>query len=277
MAVFKFWKMHGAGNDFIVIPDLEQKFPVAAGAGIRNLCRRPDGIGSEGLILLQSAGSFAPYADLRMRFFNPDGQEASMCGNGARCAARLAADLGLTGKSLALATGAGRVRAECLEGGAVRIYLPPPSGWTMRCRLRLGRHTLVCHCVNTGVPHAVVPVGDVARTDVKKLGAAIRYHPRFAPQGTNVDFMEAGGAGDAKALRVRTYERGVEDETGACGTGMAASALVAGRLKLIQPPVTVICAHGDRLVVDYRLTPRGAKMVSLTGPAVHVFEGRIRI
>ncbi len=128
MAVFKFWKMHGAGNDFIVIPDLEQKFPVAAGAGIRNLCRRPDGIGSEGLILLQPAGPHARSADLRMRFFNPTGRKPPVCGNGARCAARLAADLGLTGKSLALATGAGRVRAECLEGGAVRICPRHPAG-----------------------------------------------------------------------------------------------------------------------------------------------------
>ncbi len=277
MAVFKFWKMHGAGNDFIVMPDLERKFPFSAGAGIRNLCRRPGGIGSEGLILLQAAGPSEPNGVLRMRFFNPDGQEASMCGNGARCAARLAADLGLTGKRLTLVTGAGRVRAECLPDGTVRIGLPPPSGWRLRSRLRVGRQTLVCHCVNTGVPHAVVPVSDLARTDVRKLGAAIRHHPRFAPQGTNVDFMAVSGAGTAKALRVRTYERGVEDETGACGTGMVACALLAGRLRLVQPPVAVICAHGDRLTVNYRLTARGASMVALTGPAVYVFEGRVSI
>ncbi len=277
MTVFKFWKMHGAGNDFIVMPDFEQKFPAVAGACIRNLCRRPDGIGSEGLILLQPATPSAPGADLRMRFFNPDGREASMCGNGARCAARLAADLGLAPARLTLATGAGLVRADCRDHGIVRIGLTAPTAWRLHCRLRVARRTLVCHCVNTGVPHAVMLTDDLARADVPGLGAAIRYHSRFAPQGTNVNFMAVSGSGAAKILRVRTYERGVEAETGACGTGIAACALIAGRLKLVQPPVTVVCAHGDRLTVDYRLTPRGARNLTLAGPTVHVFEGRIRL
>ena len=269
--------MHGAGNDFVVIPDLKRKFPDTAAPVIRQLCRRPGGIGSEGLILLQSAEPDALPDSLAMRFFNPDGQEAAMCGNGARCAARLAADLALTGKRLSLVTKAGLVRAECLASGAVRIALPPPSEWRMHCQLHIGRQRWVCHCVNTGVPHAVIQVDGLARMRIKKLGAAIRRHPHFAPCGTNVDFMEISGVGAEKTLFVRTYERGVEAETGACGTGIVACALVAGRLRLVQPPVTVICAHGDRLIVDYRLTNSGAEMVSLTGPVVYVFEGSVSI
>ncbi len=270
--------MHGAGNDFVVMPDMRQEFPLASVATIQNICRRPDGIGSEGLILLlppepqQSASS-----SLRMRFFNPDGQEADLCGNGARCAARLAADLSLTDKNLTLLTAAGPVSSACLDDGFVRISFPEPTDWRFNLQLEEAQQNL-CHFVNTGVPHAVFMVENLPEIDVKKQGAAVRYHPFFTPAGTNVNFMEVDRQTSVKSiLKVRTYERGVEDETGACGTGMTACALIAGKLRLLHPPITVFCAHGDELRVDFQLTPASATNVTLTGPTAYVFEGKINI
>ncbi len=261
-----FWKMHGAGNDFILVHDRRGDFPDDR-AVVRRLCDRRAGIGSEGLILLRPSEAAA----FRMVFFNPDGSRGEMCGNGARCAARLARDLGLAEETMAFETDAGLVRAE-IAGPNVRIHLPPPADWRMSIALEAAGRKFLCHSINTGVPHAVIEVESPAAVNLQELGPAIRHHPAFAPRGTNVDFM-AVTAPDA--LRLRTYERGVEAETPACGTGSVACALVAGRLGKVTPPVRVSVAGGDVLVVDYSLAGGEAADVSLLGPAVHVFEGRV--
>lgn len=277
MNTFKFWKMHGAGNDFIVVPDMLNRFPVSDAIAIRALCQCHDGIGSEGLIVLRPIGLPRPNGAqrlvLRMLFFNPDGGSAGMCGNGARCAAMLAFQLGLTPRKLTLITDAGKVRCEVIDDDSVRVWLPMPREWRMHLELTAGGRRLICHHVNTGVPHVVVMVRNIKRVNLRKLGASIRFDPMFAPDGVNVNFCQADADG---LLHVRTYERGVEDETGACGTGIVATALIAGKLGLTTPPVQAFCAHGDRLLVDFRLTPAGARDVSLAGPAQIVFEGRVR-
>jgi diaminopimelate epimerase len=263
-----FWKMHGAGNDFILLDDRRSDFPASAGL-VRRLCARRTGVGSEGLILLRPSNS----ADFQMLFFNPDGSAGEMCGNGARCAARLAHELGLAPDRMTIETGAGLVRAE-MAGDRVRLQLTPPSAWRLQQTLEVPGLKTVYHFVNSGVPHAVIETGALESVKLQEWGAAIRHHPAFAPRGTNVDFMTVTGP---DALRVRTYERGVEAETGACGTGSVACALIAGRLGKVRPPVKVTCASGDVLEVGYRLTSAGAAEVTLLGPAVRVFEGKIEV
>ncbi len=262
-----FWKMHGAGNDFILLDDRRAEFPCADAGAIRRLCARNTGIGSEGLILIRPAAG----ADFQMRFFNPDGSEGEMCGNGVRCAARLACDLGRAPPRMTVATAAGPVRAE-IEGARVRIHLTRPADWRMNLALDGPGLTGPVHFVNTGVPHAVIETEALDAVKLMEIGPAIRRHRAFAPRGTNVNFMAVIGP---DALRLRTYERGVEAETPACGTGSVACALVAGRLGKVRPPVRVTCAGGSILEVDFRLTPDGAEDVTLLGPAVYVFEGRV--
>lgn len=267
---FPFWKMHGAGNDFILIDDRAADFPDRDEALIARLTSRRTGIGAEGLILLRhSAG-----ADVRMLFFNPDGRRAEMCGNGARCVARLARELGLGGDAPTIETDAGLVRATVRADRDVEVGMPSPRNWRQPFGLEVGGRPLVCAFLNTGVPHAVV-AAEAARawgTDpLPVLGPALRGHPAFGPAGTNVDLYEATSSG---TLAVRTWERGVEGETLACGTGVVATALAAFRAGEVRPPVRLRAAGGDLLTVDFVPAPDGgAEQVRLAGPVAHVFEG----
>ncbi len=260
-----FWKMHGAGNDFVLVDDRDGQFPAADAKWIAAVAARRTGVGCEGVILIQPSGS----ADFRMRFFNPDGAEADMCGNGARCVARLAHEIGVAGAEMTIETAAGALRAR-VRGERVKLWMTTPRDWRMNRRLTVNGRDFVYHYVNSGVPHVVIEVEDLASADVAGLGRAIRRHEDFRPAGTNVNFIHVTGAG---ALRIRTYERGVEAETLACGTGMVAAGLIAGRLGRTRPPVAVTCASGDVLTVDYRLREDGAEDVTLEGPAEHVFRG----
>ena len=264
-----FWKMQGAGNDFIVVDDRDSRIPTSAGEWIIDATERRTGVGADGVILIQSSNT----ADFRMRHFNPDGGEAEMCGNGIRCAARLASEIGAAPAVMSIETQAGLITAET-SGDRVCVGMSVPTDWRMERTLRLDRAAVdYCH-VNTGVPHVVIQVADVASRDVESEGCAIRRHADFEPAGTNVNFVQTTGP---NALSVRTYERGVEGDTLACGTGSVACALIGGRLGFVEPPVEVTCANGDRLDVDYRLTDSGAENVILLGPAVHVYQGTLQI
>ncbi len=260
-----FWKMHGAGNDFILVDDRAGAFPASDTAWIARVSHRRTGIGCDGVILIQPATK----ADFRMRFFNPDGREAEMCGNGARCVARLAREIGVAPAKMSIETAAGELKAE-VESESVRLTMTTPTDWRMDRTVSVEGATLRYGFVNSGVPHAVIETADLTGVDVQKLGSAIRYHRDFAPAGTNADFVQITGA---QSLDIRTYERGVEAETLACGTGIVAAALVVGKAGRVKPPVRVRSASGDVLTVDYRLTAAGAENVTLRGPAVHVFRG----
>ena len=263
-----FWKMHGAGNDFILADDRARLFPLKDRKWIAHICSRHDGIGAEGLILIQPSKK----ASFRMRFFNPDGQEAEMCGNGARCAARLAHDLGIAGNKMTIQTNAGILKAS-LKGNEVRVAMPVPSEIRLNFIVRTAGRRIKCNFINTGVPHVVVETEHLDNLDVQTTGSMLRRHEIFAPKGTNVDFMLVTGN---HALRLRTYERGVEAETPACGTGITACALVAALLKKARSPVRVTCGHGDTLTVDFKMRNRKFENVTLSGPAVTVFEGDVR-
>lgn len=263
-----FWKMHGSGNDFILFDDRSLTFPTTDTAWIKHISQRRTGIGCEGVILIQPSET----ANFRMRFFNPDGGEVDMCGNGARCVARLAYELKAAPAIMSIETRAGQLSAKVL-GNQVTIHMTEPSDWRLSRSLELAGQKIDYHFVNSGVPHVVIEVSDLKRTEVKRIGAAIRNHPDFAPAGTNVNFVSRSGP---SALQIRTFERGVEDETLACGTGMVAAGLIAGKLGWVTPPIHISCAFGDTLVVQYRMEKENISDVTLAGPATHVFTGIIQ-
>ena len=265
--ILPFWKMHGAGNDFVLFDDRALTFPAADRAWLASLGARRTGVGCDGLVLLQRP----EHADIAMRFFNPDGSEADLCGNAARCVARLARDLGAAGERMTIETRAGRLAAEVLPDG-VRVDMPLPRDWRMDRTLATAGGPAAYCMVNTGVPHVVVEVADLDACPVAALGAELRYHADFAPAGTNVDFVSVTGP---QSCRIRTYERGVEGETLACGTGVTAAALILARRGRLAPPVRVTAAGGDVLTVGFEGREEDVRRVTLLGPAVYVFRGEV--
>lgn len=260
-----FHKMQGCGNDFVIIDNRELKVPVAhMPRWAKLVCRKCFGVGADGLIFLEDAPDGVK-ADFVWHFYNADGSRAEMCGNGARCAAKLGNLLGLGPKKLLLGTDAGGVEAEVLDDGQVRVRLTPPVDLRTGMELAVGSQHLTVHFVNTGVPHAVVFSEDVSLLDVKTLGRAIRTHQAFAPKGTNANFVTVK---DSRHLMLRTYERGVEDETYACGTGACASAVIANALGLTGPDVEVTTTGGEVLGVgltDGQVYLRGAAEACFSG------------
>ncbi|MDH3981731.1 MAG: diaminopimelate epimerase [Kiritimatiellaceae bacterium] len=259
MMKIPFTKMHGAGNDFIMVDDQELMFPLNDKGFIRRVTARRTGIGCDGILLIQPSA----VADFRMRFVNPDGGEQDMCGNGARCIARMAHDLGIAPEKMTIETEAGIVKAEVLKN---KICLELTDPTDLKLNVPTGLEWSI-DFVNTGVPHAVVWVDDLKTLDLSKVGKQIREHERFAPDGTNVNVAKVETDG---SLSIRTYERGVEGETLACGTGATAVALLAAERDRVKLPVTVHCAGGFDLVID---SVPGT--TTLTGGAEYVFYGEL--
>ncbi len=265
MEVRNFWKMSGGGNDFIVIdhrvpwiaPDRLSDF-------VTRICRRGLSVGADGLILIEPSEN-ASYA---WRFFNNNGKEAEACGNGSRCVARFAVLQHIAPPQHAFETQVGLVHAEVQENGRVRVRLPDPSEPCLSILLE-GIAPLGAF-INTGVPHFVCLVEDVDAIDVAHLGSKIRGHAHFAPQGTNVNFVEITGE---KTLKIRTYERGVEAETLACGTGAIAAAIIATATRDMRPPIQLQTRSGIALEVDFRYAHQKATEVFLEGDARIIFTG----
>ena len=275
MRKLPFTKMNGAGNDFVVLDNRSSQIALDAKT-VARLCDRHRGVGADGVLAVETAAG-RPAADFRMRYYNADGGEAEMCGNGARCFARFAARLSETSPdTLSFQTLAGVIRAR-LEGELVRLDMSVPTGGEELGPLALeeGVTFSSAYFLNTGVPHVVVPVADVETVDVHPLGRSIRYHDRFAPRGTNANFIQL--VSPTKII-LRTYERGVESETLACGTGATASALVHADLNEIEGKgsVAVRVRSGDTLHIGFRRTgPLTFENVTLGGPADFVFSGEI--
>ena len=266
----QFTKMNGAGNDFVLIDSRARKLKLE-GPQIARICDRHAGVGADGLIVLLPCASGR--ADWAWDFYNSDGGSAEMCGNGARCFARFARRLTGAKNDITFETRAGIITAS-FQGERVTVGLTPPKDLRLHqtVSLRGGKTTL--HSVDTGVPHAVMFVPDADRAMVQSLGAEIRGHAHFAPRGTNVNFVQLRGAG---AIRVRTYERGVEGETLACGTGVAAAALISAELHQLASPVRVQAQGGDWLEVSFEKNDGQFANVRLAGPADFVFEGEIAV
>lgn len=261
-----FTKMNGAGNDFVMIDNRSGKLALS-GPQIARICDRHRGVGADGLLLVETARS--KQADFRMRYYNSDGGEAEMCGNGSRCFARFVQKITKGDNPLCFETLAGLIQAE-VDGRLVRINLSPPHGLKLHEKILLSSGETEIHSLNTGVPHAVLVVPDLSPVAVNPLGSEIRHHAHFAPKGTNVNFVQRLAA---NAIRIRTYERGVEAETLACGTGVTASALIAHLLFQIPSPVQVAVQGGDTLEVSFQEEDGRFHGVCLKGPADFVFEG----
>jgi len=262
-----FTKMHGAGNDFVLIDDRAGTFPVHDHILLAMLATPRTGIACEGVILVQKSS----VADFRMVFFNPDGTEADLCGNGARCVAAFVRDIGMvTSPAMTFETRAGLVDAEVSANGLVRVWMPEPKNRRYGMQVKVGDKFIAGDYVEAGVPHFIVPCESVASVDVEGLGRALRLSDAFAPNGTNVDFVQFIPA--HKAL-IRTYERGVEAESGACGTGAVATAIVAVETKKMSLPVHVRTSHGYTLTVDGDWRHAKTTGFTLTGPVKKVFEG----
>jgi diaminopimelate epimerase len=266
--VIDFTKMNGAGNDFILIDNRSGGLALAP-AQIARLCDRHRGVGADGVILLRPSNS--NQADWAWDFYNSDGGSAEMCGNGSRCFARFVQRLtGMKG-GFRFETRAGIVAAE-LQGESVTVHLTPPRDLRLREHVALKSGETELHSIDTGVPHAIIFVPNVEQALVQTTGAEVRFHAHFSPRGTNVNFVEQRSD---NIIRVRTYERGVEGETLACGTGVTASALVAAELCGYNSPVRVQVRSGDTLEVRFKRPGKGFSEVTLSGPAEFVFDGRI--
>jgi diaminopimelate epimerase len=266
-----FYKMNGAGNDFIVI-DNRDLSSALDGDQIAWLCDRHRGVGADGLLAVEPAEHGADY---KFRYYNADGGEAEMCGNGARCFGRFTAHLTEELRTtVSFETIAGTLTAE-MVGEDVRIAMSDPKDLKLELGTRIAGLDAVLAYVNTGVPHVVAFVEDLEAVDVFTHGRAIREHADFAPAGTNANFATMLAPGH---IAIRTYERGVEDETLACGTGMVACALVHHLRTGAPSPIQVDVAGGDTLEIGFESTPAGGfRAVTLTGPADFVFEGEIQV
>lgn len=257
MKKIPFFKMQGAGNDFIVIDDVEGIDLVAF---TRKVCDRHMGIGADGVLVLSSS----KMCDHRMRIINDDGSEAEMCGNGARCmAVYIAHKFAVVPEVFTMETLAGAIHAS-VEGEVASVQLSDPKDYRPNVEIKFGEQKLTGHFINTGVPHTIIFVQGLGECDVNGLGRVIREHKVFAPKGTNVNFVEKVKDG---IVALRTYERGVEAETLACGTGSVASAIVAylqDQKKLTAQKgvgMKVVTKSGEVLDVSFDLDVKDDKPV----------------
>jgi len=266
MEELPFVKMSGSGNDFILIDNRSRSLDESNLAGfIAAVCRRRLSVGADGVILVERSET----ADFRWRFFNADGSSAEMCGNGARCAARFAHLSGIGSTPVRFETEAGLVEAR-VEGVRVKVKMTDPRDLELDIPIHVSFGLLIGSRIHTGVPHVVVLRAGIEDIDVAGLGREIRFHPQFAPAGTNASFIcpELPGA-----IAIRTYERGVEAETLACGTGAVAGALVAACKLGLASPVRVRTAGGESLTVYFEGRAGSFRDVYQEGEARLIYKG----
>lgn len=269
--------MHGTGNDFILIDEF-QKILIPEKDKPRfvaRISRRHFGIGSDGIIFIQKSGRY----DARFSFYNPDGTKAEMCGNGMRCFAKYLYEKGLVRKEkIHVETTAGLVVLEIfLKGGEVtriRVDMGMPRVEFIDRKVEIDGYSYKITSVNMGNPHAILFFDDVDEVDVLGIGKKVRHH-RLFPQGTNVHFVQKTGENEFK---IRTYERGVEDETLACGTGICASAvaIVVNNYANAKKPLMFHAKGGD-ITIELEMENENIKRVFITGPAEEVFTGMVEL
>ncbi|MCB4203880.1 diaminopimelate epimerase [Deferribacterales bacterium Es71-Z0220] len=256
--MIKFTKMSGSGNDFILIDNRDKKIDYNKNF-IEKVCKRSLSVGADGIIFIEKS----TVADFKWAFFNSDGSVAEMCGNGSRCAARFAYLNNIAGKRMKFETLAGIIEAEIKEGVNVKVQLTQPFDE----KLNFNVDDYKLSYINTGVPHAVIETDNIESVDIVKSGAFLRYHNHFAPAGTNVDFYEVV---NDNTVKMRTYERGVEAETLACGTGAAAVSIIASKNNKLKSPITVITRSGLKLKIYLE-----NEKVYLEGEARVIYTGEL--
>jgi diaminopimelate epimerase len=264
--MIEFYKMSGSGNDFIIIDNRDLALNVGdIREFVRKVCTRKLSVGADGLFLIEPSTK----ADFKWQFYNSDGSTAEMCGNGSRCVARYAYIKGIAGRKMSFETIAGIINAE-VNDQIVKVKLTDPSAVVSGEELDIGGRLFLLDCVNTGVPHAVAFVDDLQSCAVVEWGRKIRFHGHFAPQGTNADFAAVLSP---RKIQLRTYERGVEDETLACGTGMVAAVLAAAHRGLVVSPVDVLVQSGETLRIYFTRRDDGFAEIYLEGAAKMVYQG----
>ncbi|MGP8153297.1 MAG: diaminopimelate epimerase [Smithella sp.] len=264
--MIEFYKMSGSGNDFIIIDNRDLSLNVGDLPNFtRRVCARKISVGADGLFLIEPSKS----ADFKWRFFNSDGSVAEMCGNGSRCVARYAYLKGIAGKKMSFETIAGIISAE-VKDDVVKVKLTDPSPLNAKIKIEADGQEFTLDSIDTGVPHAVVFVDDLDNCDVHNHGRRIRRHESFQPKGTNADFVKVI---NRHKMKVRTYERGVEGETLACGTGVVASVLAAAGRGLVDSPVDVTVQSGEFLRVYFTGENEKFQEIYLEGKVKIVYQG----
>lgn len=267
MYKIEFTKMVASGNDFVVVGSLICSSIYLLEKIAKKICNRKYGVGADGLLLLEKS----KIADVKMRIFNPDGTEVEMCGNGARCVAYwISLKREVQSIKLGVETKIGIIESE-VKANNVKIKLKDPKIIKLDIPIKLNKRILKVNFINTGVPHTVIFVEGLDSIDVVNIGRRIRYHQKFKPKGTNVDFVEIL---KDNSIKIRTYERGVEDETLSCGTGAVASSLIAYRLSLIaKVPINALTRSGEILKVYFNKVNNSFSNIWLEGRVKIVHKG----
>jgi len=268
MKKINFYKMSGSGNDFIII---DNRNNIVDENGLSNfiakVCRRKMSVGADGMILVENTDS----ADFKWRYFNSDGSVAEMCGNGARCVARFAYLNDIAGSNMSFKTLAGLVKAEVI-GENVKVKMTDPSELKTDDTIELKNGLVSISSINTGVPHVVIVKDSIDDVDIVNIGREIRYHDQFSPAGTNVNFVCHI---KDNTIAIRTYERGVEDETLACGTGAAASAIVMAHKMKIDSPLSILTRSGGYLNIYFKEKEGQYYDIYLEGDARIIYKAKL--
>ena len=268
MEPITFYKMSGSGNDFIIVDNRQKIVKENDLPGfINRICRRKMSVGADGFILIEPSDK----ADFKWRFFNSDGSKAEMCGNGARCAARFAYVNGIAGENLSFETDTGVVSGQVKDDRA-KVKMPDPVELRLDYNIELKSGPVTVCSVNTGVPHVVVMNETIEDISVFDIGREIRFHEAFAPAGTNVNFICQQNQGQ---VAIRTYERGVENETLACGTGSIAAALVTACKAKWPSPINLLTRSGESLTISFRKDGNTFKEVYLEGDARIIYSAQL--
>jgi diaminopimelate epimerase len=284
MRQFYFTKLSGAGNDFILFDeklnpdlDLNPRF-------ISKICDRRNGIGADGVLSIYDSTEI----DFIMNYFNADGSTGSLCANGARCSLQYASKTNrIKGEIARFLSNGVEYSGKILYDGLIQFNLNSPVDFKPKFKVKAAGQLITASYINTGAPHVVIKVNDVLKyhknlasnnysldsLPVFDIGREIRYSKDFAPSGTNVNFIEIV---DGK-IKIRTYERGVEDETLACGTGSVAAAIISFLQDKLIPPIKIIPKSGEELIIDFKFEGNKIDDLSLIGPAKIVFKGEILI
>ena len=257
--------MVASGNDFVVV-DNRRGVVGDATAFARKICRPHQGVGADGVLLFESSKK----ANFKMRILNLDGSEAAACGNGFRCIALYAHDILKYSSRMNFESGSGLIEAEVGPQNSVRVQLMKPRVFEIDGVMEVRKHRLHYTFLDTGVPHVVIFVEGLKKVEVFETGKAIRNHSHFQPFGTNVNFVEVK---NKKEIAVRTYERGVENETLACGTGSTASAVVSVLKGYVESPVNVMTKSGEKIRIDIQRKGGEITKVLLEGKAQIVYKG----
>ncbi|NWG29160.1 MAG: diaminopimelate epimerase [Ignavibacteriaceae bacterium] len=277
MEVLTFTKMSGAGNDFVFIDKKQNDFLQVSTEFVRKICDRRNGIGADGLITIEDSTSH----NFVMNYYNADGSTGSLCANGARCAILFASESGrLKDNKAEFVSNGLEYKGEVLSETEIKFYLNPPKKIKYNFKVKAGGKLINAHFADTGSPHVVIDISEsegfltsLEDLNIELLGREIRNLPEFSPGGTNVNFVDVKD----EVIYIRTYERGVEAETLACGTGSVAAAIICYVTKKISVPVKIIPKSNENLFVNFDVENSKVRNLSLTGPAKVTFTGKMKI